>query len=163
MRLVFVIPLAIVGVLAVVVIAGLVLARLRTPSADELLLGVADGRLQPCPESPNCVSSFAVPSDDAHHVPAIETEMSLSAALAAARHALEAMPRTVVVEDSERYLRAESRSRLFRFIDDVEVLVVQAGDHSVVHFRSASRAGYGDMGVNRSRYQEFVVLAGFGH
>lgn len=160
MRPVLVIIALVVGGLAVVAIVGLVVARLRTPSADQLHLGAEDGRLQPCPESPNCVSSFASPDDETHYVAPLETSLSADAALSAARSALESMPRTAVVEERDGYLRAESRSALFRFVDDVEILVDPAGDRSVVHFRSASRAGYGDMGVNRSRYQEFVSRAG---
>jgi uncharacterized protein (DUF1499 family) len=41
---------------------------------------------------------------------------------------------------------------LFRFVDDVE-LAVDPAEH-VVHFRSASRVGRSDFGVNRRRMEE---------
>jgi uncharacterized protein (DUF1499 family) len=66
-----------------------------------------------------------------------------------ARAALLAEPRTRVVIDQPGYLRAEATSRLFRFIDDVEIVVDTA--NRVYRFRSASRVGKGDMGVNRER------------
>ena len=56
------------------------------------------------------------------------------------------MPRTTVVTQEERYLHVEFRSRLFGFVDDVEFLFDD--DAAVVRFRSATRTGYSDMGVN---------------
>jgi uncharacterized protein (DUF1499 family) len=58
-----------------------------------------------------------------------------------------------VVERGGRYLRANATSALFRFVDDVDFLVDPDG--SVLHMRSASRVGEGDMGVNRRRYELF--------
>ena len=52
---------------------------------------------------------------------------------------------------SDGYVHAEARSWLFRFVDDVEFLY-DAQQH-VVHVRSASRVGYSDLGVNRSRIE----------
>jgi len=72
-------------------------------------------------------------------------------AQARARAALLAEPRTTVVEERAGYLHAESRSRVFRFVDDVEVVV--DADARVFRFRSASRVGRRDFGVNRARMQ----------
>ena len=49
------------------------------------------------------------------------------------------------------YLRAEFTSTLFRFVDDVEFVVVP--DEGVIHFRSCSRVGYSDLGANRRRME----------
>ena len=54
--------------------------------------------------------------------------------------------------DDDNYVHAEFRSRIFRFVDDVEFFFDEAD--SVVHFRSAARTGYSDMGVNRKRMEE---------
>ena len=56
---------------------------------------------------------------------------------------VEAMPRLTVVSVSERYMHAEERSRLFGFIDDLELLLVEDGELVV---RSASRLGRSDLG-----------------
>ena len=63
--------------------------------------------------------------------------------------ALRAEPRTVVTDEQSLYLRAECRSRIFRFVDDVEIVIDSAAH--VLRFRSASRVGGSDMGVNRKR------------
>jgi len=59
------------------------------------------------------------------------------------------------VSERENYLHAESGSRLLRFVDDVEFLVDSTA--GVVRFRSASRVGRGDMGVNRARMKRFAA------
>jgi uncharacterized protein (DUF1499 family) len=61
------------------------------------------------------------------------------------------LPRTTIVEERRGYLHAESRSLIFRFVDDLELQSSEAGDR--VDVRSASRVGYGDMGVNRKRVE----------
>ena len=44
------------------------------------------------------------------------------------------MPRTKIVEDRPGYLRAESTSRIFRFVDDLELLSSGSGDRIDVRF-----------------------------
>ena len=77
------------------------------------------------------------------------------------RDAVAAMPRTRIVEERPGYLHAECTSRIFRFVDDLELLRSETGDR--VDVRSASRVGYGDWGVNRARVEslrEALVAAG---
>lgn len=61
-------------------------------------------------------------------------------------------PRTRIVRQEPDYLKAECRSRIFRFVDDVEL--VFDDDARQIHFRSASRLGRRDFGVNRERMKE---------
>ena len=62
------------------------------------------------------------------------------------------MPRTKIVTVDDNYLYAEFRSALFRFVDDVEFLIDPK--ERAIHFRSASRVGYSDLGVNRHRMEQ---------
>jgi uncharacterized protein (DUF1499 family) len=48
-------------------------------------------------------------------------------------------------------MQAECRSRVFRFVDDLTLHLSAA--ENIVHIRSASRIGYSDFGVNRSRVE----------
>lgn len=109
------------------------------------------GTLRPCPPTPNCVSTEA--ADRRHAMEPLPFAATPEEARARARAALLAEPRVTLVEERPGYLRAEARSRLFRFVDDVEVLVDSAA--RVVRFRSASRVGRGDLGVNRARMERF--------
>ena len=102
-----------------------------------------------CPDRPNCVSSFA--EGEEHRVAPLSFEGDPAAALAQLKRAVEAMPRTVVVDVGDNYLHAEATSLIYRYVDDLEVLL-DAGAGKI-HLRSASRAGYSDLGVNRKRVQ----------
>ena len=114
-------------------------------------LGVKDGRLARPRSTPNCVSSQADPADAVHYVAPIAYKGSALEAIAAARKAVEAMPRALVVRHEGNYLYAEFKSKLMGFVDDVEFTYdAKAG---VLHVRSASRLGRGDRGVNRARVE----------
>jgi uncharacterized protein (DUF1499 family) len=117
-------------------------------------LGLSAGGLAPCPASPNCVSSDA--ADSAHAIPPLDLAVAPDQAWRAARAALEGMPRTRVVTDTGSYLHAECTSAIFRFVDDLE-LQLRAGEGRIA-MRSASRLGYGDMGVNRRRAENLRAL-----
>ena len=115
-------------------------------------------RLGPCPDKPNCVSSVA-PDEDHRVDPFLLNGENPS--WSAVRDAVAAMPRTKIVEQGQDYLHAECTSRIFRFVDDLELLRNEAGDR--VDVRSASRVGYGDWGVNRNRVEtlrEALVKSG---
>jgi uncharacterized protein (DUF1499 family) len=62
------------------------------------------------------------------------------------------MPRAKIVSSSEDYIHAEFRSKLFRFVDDVEFYF--DAPRKLIDFRSASRVGHSDLGVNRKRMEE---------
>jgi len=105
--------------------------------------------LAACPSSPNCVSSQA--SDAGHRVEPFALRVPGADAWAAAKRAVEAMPRTRIVDDRPGYLRAEATSLLFRFVDDLELALAEDGRRLDV--RSASRVGYSDLGANRKRVE----------
>jgi uncharacterized protein (DUF1499 family) len=77
------------------------------------------------------------------------------AALAEAR----AMPRWTVAEPDARTgtIRAEARTLLWRFTDDVVVRVsLDDGGMTRVDVRSSSRVGRGDLGANARRVARFL-------
>lgn len=114
-------------------------------------LGLEDGKLAACKRRLNCVSSQADPADARRYVAPIPFKGTAGEALAAARRAVERMPRAVVVSADANYLHAEFRSRLLGFVDDVEFTFDAAA--GVLHVRSASRLGRRDFGVNRKRVE----------
>lgn len=101
--------------------------------------------LRPCPGTPNCVTSVGVGA-----LPPIPYLPDGRAATEARLvRVLGERARTRIVARTPGYLHAEERSRVFRFVDDVEFAFDD--DARVVHFRSASRVGRRDFGVNRRR------------
>lgn len=113
-------------------------------------LGLSDGKLHPCQNPANCVCSEF--SGDAASAEPIPFTGSVSAAMARLVEIVRAMPGAKVVSQTENYLHAEFSSRVFGFTDDVEFRIDEAG--SAIHFRSASRIGLADLGVNRNRMQQ---------
>jgi uncharacterized protein (DUF1499 family) len=128
-------------------VVTMVVLRLLAKRPDAL--GIHDGRLAACPNAPNCVCSQA--GDALHAIEPVRFEGSPEEAWRRLRDVLARWPRTHIVGESDGYLRAECASFLFRFIDDVEFLLDR--DARVIHFRSASRAGRSDLGVNRKRME----------
>lgn len=83
-------------------------------------------------------------------------ELSADEAMTRLKRILSGLPRVRIITADERYLHAEFTSLLFRFVDDVEFLIDE--DRREVHFRSASRVGYSDLGANRARMEQLRRL-----
>jgi uncharacterized protein (DUF1499 family) len=64
---------------------------------------------------------------------------------------LETMPKARIIESDPLYIHAIFTSRLFGFVDDLELQVV--APQGIVHVRSASRVGHWDWGANRRRVE----------
>lgn len=131
---------ALYGVLAIVALGAAGFFALGVVSQSGAAPGLVDGRLAPCPDSPNCVSSEEGTRADAETDPlTVEAWDKLPDAIAAMGGE--------VTSQSEDYISAEFTSSLFRFVDDVEF----RRDEGAVHLRSASRVGYSDAGANAAR------------
>lgn len=116
-------------------------------------LGVVEGHLKPLSSKPNCVSTQAASRDKL--VPVLEFRDTAEVTMAALLKAVESHGGGRIQTQTEDYLYVVfSTSAGFR--DDVEFWL--DGDKREVHFRSASRAGYSDMGVNRKRYKKLAEL-----
>lgn len=104
--------------------------------------------LAPCPSTPNCVSTEA---RDAHAIAPFHYAGSAADARAALLAILGAMSRTKIVEAGEGTIRAEFTTLVFRFTDDATFVIDDAT--KTIRFRSASRVGRSDFGVNRRRME----------
>ncbi|MGH8706399.1 MAG: DUF1499 domain-containing protein [Burkholderiales bacterium] len=138
-------------------VAGLAL-HIATTTGDTVFswkrphyLGVKDGKLARCRSTPNCVSSQADPADAEHFIAPIPFKGAPTGAMAAVRKAVEGMERATVIRHEANYLYGEFRSRLMRYVDDVEFTFVEKA--GLIHVRSASRLGRRDFGVNRERVE----------
>ncbi|HEX3203164.1 MAG TPA: DUF1499 domain-containing protein [Nitrospiraceae bacterium] len=106
----------------------------------------------PCPDSPNCVSTLAPAQDSRHAIGPYRYSKTRLDAKAVLKAIIGGLPRTKLIEEEDGYLHYEFTSLLLRFVDDVEFLFEEAS--KTIHFRSASRVGYGDFGVNRRRMED---------
>lgn len=128
-------------------VLGAPLLLMCCASAPDRLAEAPPGRLPPCPSSPNCVSTEA--SEPAQQMAPLPYRVDRRTSRQIILSIVQAMPRASVVNETDHYLHVAFRSRLFGFVDDVEFLFDD--EAAVIHFRSASRTGYSDMGVNRKR------------
>ena len=127
------------------------LAMLSFFGPDAPVLGVSDGRLSECPGSPNCVSSMTKLEDfEMEPIPFGNSAGSIEDELDRLKQAITVtFPRATLINQQDNYLRYEFRTFVFRFVDDVEFLAVP--EEKQIHFRSASRVGQSDLGLNRKR------------
>ena len=110
-------------------------------------IGVKDGQFRDCPSSPNCVSTQT--TSKKHKMNPIPYTQSLEEAKAKLLQVIADIPRTTVTENKDNYIHSEFKSKLMKYVDDVEFYFDDK--QKVIHFRSASRKGYSDLGVNRKR------------
>lgn len=103
-------------------------------------------RIAKCPDKPNCVSSLELVSDD-HYIEPIESRELI---LQEVKKYIQDHESWKIMEEDENYIHATHTSSLFKFVDDIEFIVIK----DKLHFRSASRKGYYDFGANRSRIEK---------
>jgi len=108
-------------------VAAVILLFAMSPTAAEL---------PPCPASPNCVSSQA--GDSRQQIAPLAFTGEQDVALRRLKQVLLNEPRMTIVREEAGYLHAEARSRVFRFVDDVEFLL--DADNGVIQVRSAPPA-----------------------
>lgn len=112
------------------------LLHLEGPEPTDL--GVHDGHLSPCASPAHCATAawpVADPND----------------ALATLLPVVLGLEGVEVVKTGNGYLHATATSRIFGFVDDLELHA--DGDAGVIEARSVSRLGDSDLGVNARRLQ----------
>jgi len=106
--------------------------------------------LPPCLDSPNCVSSQA--QDAKHYIAPFNIIGEPYKAWEALKNAIIDKRRMVITHETHDSLHAEATSLVFRFIDDINIIL--DADAQLIHIRSASRTGHSDFGINRKRIEE---------
>jgi uncharacterized protein (DUF1499 family) len=117
-------------------------------------IGIVDGKLSPCPYSPNCVSSQS--KDEKHFIEPFRYEGTKQQTMDRIISVLQGAKRCRIVTIRDNYIHAEFTSAFFRFVDDVEFYI--ESEAKIVHIRSASRIGNSDFGVNRKRLEKLRSL-----
>ncbi len=145
---------ATVAVVAAIIVgigqAGMLTGSPATP------LGVLNGRLLAPSNTANSVSSQTnLYPDHPQRSYAQMAPLAFSGQGPKAMHhlaeVLRAMDRTTVVIEREDYIYVQSTTAWLKFTDDLEFWL--DGPAGTIHFRSASRLGRKDFGVNRARME----------
>lgn len=130
----------IIYVIAGLFIAGLIGFVVMAAKSRSGESGLSTDRLDPCPSSPNCVTSLPGAKPDQSVAPFNVADW-------------ESIPEAItetggkISSQADNFINATYRSRLFGFIDDVQF----SRQDGAVHVRSSSRAGHSDMGANKKR------------
>ena len=131
--------------LILIIVTFIVLGKM---SATGHAPGLVDNKLAKCSSKPNCVCSEYT-NDTAHYISPVgitdATDVTLMTEL------------TTIIRDmggqvdvrSKDYIAARFTSRIFGFVDDLEIRLDQV--NHCIQLRSASRVGYSDGGVNLRR------------
>lgn len=103
--------------------------------------------LPPCGSSPNCVSSQES-REDFQVAPLAATPQQWQQLVETVR----TWDNWSITAEDEYFVQAVAITPLMRYRDDVQLRFDPAA--GLVHVRSSSRVGYGDMGANRKRVEK---------
>ncbi len=130
-----------------------VLSTILSCASNAPNVQLVDGKLRPCPDSPNCVSSEN--DRPSSRVEPLAFKGSSEKAWGDLKEAIQEMGGKIQ-DEHDGYLWTTFTSRVFRFVDDVEFRIVPSD--SIIHVRSGSRVGYSDLGVNRRRVEKLRAV-----
>lgn len=116
-------------------------------------LGVNNGKLAEMPSSPNAVSSQA--KTEEKKVSPLAYVENKSKSKLKIENIINEYKSAKIVTNDENYIHVVFSTSRMKFKDDVEFYFDE--ENEVIHYRSASRIGYSDMGMNRARYDELVA------
>lgn len=106
--------------------------------------------LSPCPDRLNCVSTEADNQDQL--IAPFTLKIEFFKAWPLIMETVEGLERTSIEFSTDGYVFAESRSLIFRFVDNLEILYLP--DEQRLAVRSGALLGYQDFDVNRKRTEE---------
>lgn len=134
-------------ILGLLIIIGMGTFSYKGNKSNEMVFETTlqDNKLGICGEKPNCVSSFQDQSDEHYIAP-------LNIALNDLSKIEEFFKDCDIKISKDNYKHIECTSRIFKFTDDIEVLYI----NSTLHYKSSSRVGHSDLGVNRDRINSLI-------
>jgi len=109
--------------------------------------------LNPCPDKPNCVSSL---ESGEHAIEPFTLIAKSSIDIQKLVSLIQHSDKKVSVIHADNRIHAEFTSRVFSFVDDMDLLINL--EQNLIHVRSASRTGYYDFGVNKRRVENLRLI-----
>ncbi len=138
-------------IISLIIIAAIILLFiLGLMSKSGTAPGLVEGNLSKCHNKPNCFSTEKK-DDTAHYIAPIKIPQDINIELDSL-HILKDTIRDMggsIEDESQDYFASTFSSGVFGFVDDFEIRVDPK--ENLIHIRSASRVGRGDMGVNKKR------------
>lgn len=143
-----------IALIALATFIAVNIGRIVYQNSQTPVLGVDNGQLKPVSQKPNNVSTQT--SDPEKKVPTLAFKATTEATLDAIKNAIAEYGGAEIKEEQATYLYVVFTTSIMKFHDDAEFWLDTK--NQVVHFRSASRSGYSDMGLNRARYERLTEL-----
>ena len=135
---------------------------LAKKSQKDTALGLTNSTLHVCSSKPNCVSSEDI-LDKVHYIKPYSYSALVNSDLERKKQS-EIIWQTLLITlkqmnakielRTKTYLAVTFSSSFFGFVDDLEARIDE--QNATVHFRSASRVGTSDFGVNRKRVKAII-------
>ena len=114
--------------------------------------GLVNSQLSRCPATPNCVNSEYGEQDSHYTSPLMYHEKDkVKISVLEKLETIILQSGGKIVKQDANYIAATFTSRLFRFVDDLEIRIDE--QQKLIHFRSASRVGRSDLGANKKRVE----------
>jgi uncharacterized protein (DUF1499 family) len=114
---------------------------------------LVNGKLRPCPGTPNCVSSES--GNPMFQIAPLAFTGSPEQAWTTLKHVIREEG-GMVQDEGREYLWSTFTVPVFGFVDDVEFRL--STTEGLIHVRSASRLGLSDLGVNRGRVEQLRAV-----
>lgn len=141
--------LIVIGVLLALFFVRIFIENSRVP-----VLGVTEGKLKPLSKKPNNVSTQS--DIEAKKVDTLAFKFSVEATMESLKKAVNEYGGGQIETETPDYLYVIFTTSLMKYHDDVEFWLDT--EKNEVHYRSSSRAGYSDMGLNRARYNKIADI-----
>lgn len=137
-------------VIAIVILTFPTLRFFTLAKQSQEVLKELKAKIDLCHDKPNCVSSLNESSHSNYMAPVTFDVDPLGRLRTLLKHkGLE------IVSQENGLIHATDTSLIFRFVDDVYLKYDK--DSKMLHFKSQSRVGYSDLGVNRSRMSDLLT------
>lgn len=131
------------------VISILLIFQIYKNFAIPSTVGLENGKFKALKDSPNGVSSQSSKKDD--KVDPLEMHGTVSEEKEKIKNLVLSYENTKLIEENHDYLHFVFTTNFFHFKDDIEFFFDT--ENNIIDFKSQSRIGYSDMGVNRERYK----------
>jgi uncharacterized protein (DUF1499 family) len=143
-----------ITLIIIVLFLAINFGRIYFQNAQVPQLGVNNGQLAPISKKPNNVSTQT--EDAEKKVPTLPFKATPEATMNAIKAAVAGYGGGKIQQETNDYLYVVFTTSLMKYHDDVEFWLDT--ENKEVHFRSSSRAGYSDMGLNRKRWEALAEL-----
>jgi uncharacterized protein (DUF1499 family) len=135
-------------VIAVLIVAVSIVLFVQNRQ-PQIELGMVDGQFYELNNKPNNVSTQT--SYENKRISTLAFKGTLEESKRRFIEAMKAYPGIEIIKEEDTYIYAVATTNTLKFHDDIEVYFDSV--EQVIHYRSASRAGYSDGGLNRRRYE----------